>query len=221
MKKLSEIPDIDKPREKLAKGGIKALTSLELIMLLLGSGVSGRDVRVLANDILNIIERDKVNLSLKNLETIQGIGKAKAGQILAAFELAQRYLLKDDHKIKCTEDVLRLVQDIRDKKQEHFITLTLTGASSLIEKRIVFKGTVDFSLVHPREVFADALTDRAAGIIFIHNHPAASAEPSDADIILTKNLCDASKILGISVIDHVIVTKKNFYSFQQEGKLNI
>jgi len=100
--------------------------------------------------------------------------------------LAKRYLIKEDRKIKNIEDVLSLVKDIRDKKQEHFITITLTGASSVIEKREVFKGTVDFSVVHPREIFADALTDRAAGIIFVHNHPADDAEPSEADKVYNR-----------------------------------
>jgi DNA repair protein RadC len=220
VKKLSEIANIDKPREKLARRGVQALSSHELLMVLLGSGTQGRDVARLAADILKVIESEKENLKIDKLLKVQGIGKAKAGQILASFELAKRYLLKEEKKIKSTEDVLALVQDIRDKKQEHFLTITLTGASSLIEKREVFKGTVDYSLVHPREIFADALTDRAAGIIFVHNHPADDAEPSEADIKLTKNLCDAAKLMGIQVIDHIIVTKQNHFSFQNAGLIN-
>lgn len=220
MKKLSEIANIDKPREKLAQRGVQALSSHELLMVLLGSGTQGRDVATLAAGILKVIESEKENLKIEKLLKVKGIGKAKAGQILASFELAKRYLLKEEKKIKSTEDVLALVQDIRDKKQEYFLTLTLTGASSLIEKREVFKGTVDYSLVHPREIFADALTDRAAGIIFVHNHPADDAEPSDADIKLTKNLCDAARLMGIQVIDHIIVTKQNHFSFQNAGLIN-
>ena len=124
-------------------------------------------------------------------------------------------------KINNTDDVLSLVADIRNKKQEHFITITLTGASNVIEKRTVFKGTINYSVVHPREVFADALTDRAAGIIFVHNHPENDANPSEQDIKITKQLCDAAKILGIQVIDHIIVTKNEHFSFQSEGLLEI
>ena len=207
MKKLSDIPNIDKPREKLASRGIQALSSHELIMVLLGSGTIGRDVSTLAKDILKVIETEKENITLEKLTKIPGIGKAKAGQILSAFELAKRYLIKEEKKIRNTDDILSLVKDIRDKKQEHFITITLTGSSSLIEKREVFKGTVDYSVVHPREIFADAIADRAAGIIFVHNHPADDAKPSEEDIKLTENLCQAAKLMGIQVIDHIIVQK--------------
>ena len=155
------------------------------------------------------------------MERIQGVGKARAGQILASFELAKRYLLKPEMKINNTNDVLSLVADIRNKKQEHFITITLTGASTIIEKRTVFKGTINYSVVHPREIFSDALTDRAAGIIFIHNHPENEVEPSEADKKITKQLCDAAKLLGIQVIDHIIVTKNEHFSFQSEGLLEI
>lgn len=220
MKKLRDIPDIDKPREKLASRGVQALSSHELLMVLLGSGLPGRDVAALAADILKVIETEKEDITLDKLTMIQGVGKAKAGQILSAFELAKRYLIKEDKKIRNTDDILALVQDIRDKKQEHFITITLTGASSLIEKREVFKGTINFSVVHPREIFADAISDRAAGIIFVHNHPADDAQPSEADIKLTNQLCDAAKLLGIQVVDHIIVTKHNYYSFQSEGMLS-
>lgn len=220
MKKLSDIPDIDKPREKLAIRGVQALSSHELLMVLLGSGLPGRDVAALAADILKVIETEKEDITLGKLTKIQGVGKAKAGQILSAFELAKRYLIKEDKKIRNTDDILALVTDIRDKKQEHFITITLTGASSLIEKREVFKGTINFSVVHPREIFADAISDRAAGIIFVHNHPADDAQPSEADIKLTNQLCDAAKLLGIQVVDHIIVTKHNYYSFQSEGMLS-
>lgn len=220
MKKLADIPNIDKPREKLAQRGVQSLSSHELLMVLIGSGVIGRGVSALAKDILKLIEKERENITLEKLIRIQGVGKAKAGQILSAFELAKRYLIKEDKKINNTDDILALVHDIRDKKQEYFITITLTGSSALIEKREVFKGTINFSIVHPREIFADAISDRAAGIIFVHNHPADDALPSEADIKLTKQLCDASKILGIKVVDHIIVTKRDFYSFQNEGKLN-
>lgn len=220
MKKLADIPDIDKPREKLAKRGVQSLSGHELLMVLLGSGLPGRDVSALATDILKVIEKEKENITFDKLTNVQGIGKAKAGQILSAFELAKRYLLKDEKKIRNTDDILSLVKDIRDKKQEYFLTITLTGASTLIEKREVFKGTVNYSMVHPREIFADAISDRAAGIVFVHNHPADDAQPSEADIKLTRQLCEAAKLMGIQVIDHVIVTKNNYFSFQAEGMLN-
>lgn len=219
MKRLSDIPQIDKPREKMSNRGIQSLSSHELLMILIGSGLRGRDVSALAKDVLNIIETEKENISSEKLIKIKGIGKAKAGQILSAFELAKRYLIRKEKKIKNTDDILALVEDIRDKKQEYFITITLTGASSIIEKREVFKGTINYSVVHPREIFADAILDRAAGIVFVHNHPADDAQPSIMDIKLTKQLCDAANLMGIQVIDHIIVTKNSHYSFQAEGML--
>jgi len=215
----SRIENIDKPREKLEKKGITALTNQELVMLILGSGIKGYDVKALSSEIIKILDSEAGNLSIEKLKDISGIGTAKAGQILASFELAKRYLIKQNRKIQNVEDILFLIDDIRDKKQEHFISLTLSGASNLIEKRIVFKGTVNSSIIHPREVFADALTDRAAGIIFIHNHPADDPEPSATDIEITHQLVEAGKLLGIKVIDHVIVTKDSYYSFQSAGLL--
>ena len=219
MRKISEIPENDKPREKLYSKGVEALTSKELLMVILGRGIKGRDVTVLAIDILKLIEKEGRNLTLEHLETISGVGKAKAGQILSSFELAKRYLLKPEMKINNTDDALALISDIRNKKQEHFISITLNGASSVIEKRTVFKGTVNCSIVHPREIFSDALIDRAAGILFVHNHPENNVEPSEADIKITKQLCEAANFLGIKVIDHIIVTKNEHFSFQSKGLL--
>jgi len=168
---------------------------------------------------LKLIEKERENLTLEQLEKIQGVGKARAGQILASFELVKRYLLKPGFKINNTDDVLNLVADIRNKKQEHIVTITLTGASNVIEKRTVFKGTINYSIVHPREIFSDALTDKAAGIIFVHNRPENDVEPSGIDRKIIKQLCDAAKLLGIQVVDHIIVTKNNHFSFQSEGLL--
>lgn len=219
MKTTSKTLNIDKPREKLEKKGIAALTNKELVMLILGSGIKGRDVAQQSADILKLLDTEGGNVSIEKLKNVEGIGTAKAGQILAAFELAKRYLFKQSKKIQNVDDILKLVEDIRDKKQEHFISLTLSGASLLIEKRVVFKGTVNNSIVHPREVFADALTDRAAGIIFVHNHPADDPDPSQADIEITKQLCEAGKLLGIKVIDHIIVNQDNYFSFESAGLL--
>ena len=219
MKTVLKPQNIDKPREKLEKKGVSALTNQELIMLILGSGIKGRNVTQQSADILKILDIDGGIVSVERLKSVSGIGTAKAGQIMASFELAKRYLIKQSKKIQNVDDILKLVEDIRDKKQEHFISLTLSGASLLIEKRVVFKGTVDNSLVHPREVFADALIDRAAGIVFVHNHPADDPEPSKADIEITKQLCEAGKLLGINVIDHIIVTQDNYFSFESAGLL--
>jgi len=220
MKAPSKSQNIDKPREKLEKKGISALANHELIMLILGSGIKGKDVAQQAADIMKLLDIEGGNISIDKLKNVEGIGPAKAGQIMASFELGKRYLFKQSKKIQNVDDILKIVEDIIDKKQEHFVSLTLTGASLLIEKRVVFKGTINSSIVHPREVFADALTDRAAGIILVHNHPADDPEPSQADIEITKQLCEAGKLLGIKIVDHLIVTQDNYFSFESSGLLN-
>ncbi len=220
MPKIKDLPKVDRPREKLLKKGVEALSDKELIMAILGRGIKGKSVDEIATDVLNVIKAHKNNMSFANLSKIHGMGNSKVSQILATFELAKRYLIKDNNKIQKTEDVLNLVANIRHAKQEHFIAITLTGASSVIEVRTVFKGTVNFSMVHPREIFADVLTDRAAGVIFVHNHPENDPQPSAADKKITQQLCDTAKMLGIQVIDHIIVTKDDYFSFQAQGLLN-
>ncbi len=145
------------------------------------------------------------------------MGLAKAAQILSAFELARRYLLKDTVKITSAKDVLPLVVDIADKKQEYFVCISLNGANEVIEKRIVTIGLVNSSQIHPREVFADVIADRAAAVIFSHNHPSGDPKPSETDAKTHRQLTEAGKILGLRILDHIIVTKKGYFSFQEAG----
>ncbi|MCL0075435.1 DNA repair protein RadC [Dehalococcoidia bacterium] len=145
------------------------------------------------------------------------VGLAKASQVLSAFELARRHLLKETVKITIAQDVLPLVADIAGKQQEYFICISLNGANEVIEKRVVTIGLLDKSPVHPREVFADVIADRAAAVIFAHNHPSGDSQPSEADLRMHDRLTDAGKILGLRVLDHVIVTRKGYYSFQEAG----
>ena len=218
-KALKNIPEFDRPREKMVTKGVQSLNNEELLMVILGRGMKGRDVRILAKEILKEVEREPHNISLEELTNIKGVGLAKATQILASFEFAKRYLIKEGVKIRNARDIVEQVKDIRNKKQEYFITLTLNGASILIEKRTVFIGTINNSIVHPREIFADAISDRATGIIFVHNHPMDDPKPSNEDIAITKRLCEVAKVVGIEVIDHIIVSKDQYFSFQAEGLL--
>ncbi len=221
MKKIENMPKFDRPREKMEKKGAKALSNLELLAVLLGSGIKGKDVFEVAKDILKLAQDDFDSISLERLRDIEGIGRAKACQIMAAIEFSKRFLIKDGIKVKNVEDVVKLVSELRDKKQEYFLSLTLDGVSNLIQKKTVFIGTLNHSLVHPREVFADAISDRAAGIIFVHNHPSGEVSPSKEDIVITNRLLEVGKIVGIEVIDHIIIGKDGSYSFQAEGMLKI
>ncbi|MBE7445822.1 MAG: DNA repair protein RadC [Planctomycetia bacterium] len=154
----------------------------ELLAVLLGSGIQGKDVFEVARDILKLAQDDFDNINLEKLTDIEGVGLAKACQIMAAIEFSKRFLVKEGIKVKNIDDVVKLVEELRAKKQKYFLSLTLDGASYLIQKRIVFIGTLNHSIVHPREVFADAISDRAAGIIFVHNHPSGNIDPSKEDM---------------------------------------
>ena len=221
MKRIKEMPVFDKPREKMNKNGVRALSDMELLAVLLGSGIKGADVFTLARDILKIAQSDFNSLNIDNLTKIDGIGLAKAAQIVAAIEFAKRFLIKEEVKIMSSDDILKLTDDLKNKKQEYFIVITLDGAHNLIQKRVVFIGTLNRTLIHPREIFADALTDRAADIVLIHNHPSGSLEPSREDLDITRQLEDAGKILGINILDHIIISKSGYYSFQENKRLNL
>lgn len=205
--------DILRPREKLYKKGSAALSDFELLQVLIGSGNAHTSVSKIAKDAHSLLRKHRADLSYDHLTQVKGLGAAKITEILAAFELSRRYLIDSDQPIiDSPERAVEQLSDIRDKKQEYFVCLTLDGANRLIAKRTITIGTLTASLVHPREVFADAITDRAAGIIVAHNHPSGSLEASRADKEVTKRLIEASNLLGINLIDHLIVTKSSYAS---------
>lgn len=217
MKKIKELEEFNRPREKLKEKGVQSLTDTELVAIILGSGNKGQDVMTLSARVAKLVTESKGQLTLDQLCGIEGIGLAKASQILSAFELARRYMLKETIKIKKAEDVIPLLQDIMGKQQEHFVCISLNGAHEVIEKRIVTVGLLNQSQIHPREVFADVITDRAAAVIFAHNHPSGELSPSEGDLQVNQQLTEAGKIFGIKVLDHIIISKKGFFSFQEEG----
>jgi len=217
MKRIKDLPQFNRPREKLQEKGAGALSDAELIAVILGSGNRGQDVMTLSSKIAKLIDANKLNISVETLSNIEGIGLAKASQIIAGFELARRHISKETAKIREAKDVLPMLIEIADKKQEYFLCITLNGANEIIEKRVVTVGLLDKSQVHPREVFADVIADRAASVIFAHNHPSGELKPSGSDLKINEQLVEAAKILGIKVLDHIIVFKKGYYSFQEEG----
>ncbi|HYL98411.1 MAG TPA: DNA repair protein RadC [Blastocatellia bacterium] len=219
-KTIKDMPEHSRPREKLRERGAAALTDEELVAAILGMGTAGIDVRTIARQVAGLIREHREALTFDQLESLPGMGPAKASQILSAFELARRHLLKETAKIQSAEDVVPLLSDIVAKSQEHFVCITLNGANEIIEKRIVTIGILDRSLVHPRDVFADVISDRAAAVIFAHNHPSGDLQPSEADLKTQEQLEQAAKILGIRVLDHVIVSRKGYFSFQEAGLIN-
>jgi len=219
MTALRDLHKDDKPREKLLNKGAEALKNDELLAILLGSGVQGKDVRKLAREIVHMMDKGFDKLTLQGLCDIHGLGQAKASQILASIELSKRYLIKSNKRITSAQEVYEELKSFSTKSQEHFLTITLDGVSHIINTRTVFIGTLNQSLVHPREVFADAIADRAAGIIIAHNHPSGTLEASRADVQITQRLKEVSKLVGIELLDHVILAKDGWYSFSDEGLL--
>ncbi len=223
MKTIDQLHRYDKPREKLAARGAQALKNDELMAVLLGSGVRGKDVRKLSREIVALMDRhfdaSDAALTLDTLCAVHGLGMAKASQILAALELSGRYLSRSNRRITSAADVYNELKSFSTKAQEHFLVITLDGASHIINTRTVFIGTLNRSLVHPREVFADAIADRAAGIIIAHNHPSGVLDASHADRQITQRLKEVSNLVGIELLDHVILTRDGYVSFSDEGWL--
>lgn len=220
MKRVKDLPEFSRPREKLKERGAQSLSDVELIAVILGRGQEGIEVMTIASKIARLISKDNENISIDKLTTVEGIGLAKASQIIAGFELARRHILKDSIRITGPKSVLPLISSIADKQQEHFVCISLNGANEVIENRTVTVGLLNKSQVHPREVFADVITDRAAGVILAHNHPSGELKPSDSDLKIHEQLTEAGKILGIKILDHIIISKKGYYSFQDQGLIH-
>lgn len=197
-----------RPREKLQARGAEALSDYELLMAIIGSGNKYADVTKIARDVKKIIRDRGSELTYDDLLTVKSLGPAKASGIIAAFELWKRqFEVSGRPIIDSPEKAVEQFADIRTKQQEYFVCLTLDGANRLIAKRVISIGTLTSSLVHPREVYADAITDRAASIIVAHNHPSGNLEPSQADRDVTERLREAGELLGISLLDHIIITR--------------
>ena len=219
MKSITQLENIDKPREKLIKKGANALKDYELLAVLLGSGVQGKDVITLSSEIIKLFEKDFENINLEKLLNIHGLGLAKASQILSSIELSKRYLIKQNKKITSAKDVYDELKEYHNKKQEYFLCLYLDGANHLIQTKVITIGILNQSLVHPREVFSYAIEKRCASIIVAHNHPSGVLEASNEDINVTKRLKESSKILGIELLDHLIITSDGYFSFKEEDLL--
>lgn len=215
MKTINELNNFDKPREKLTKKGVEALKDYELLAILLGSGTKDKDVLKLSREIMKLFEDDFDNISLEKLTSIHGLGLAKSSQILSAIELSKRYLIKQNRKITSALDIYNELQDYKNRQQEYFLTITLDGANHIIQTRVISIGTLNRSLVHPREVFADAIIDRAASIVIAHNHPSGVLEASHEDILVTSRLKESAKLLGIDLLDHLIISKDGFISMKE------
>lgn len=217
---LDRLPEADRPREKLRLKGAVALSDVELISVILGSGVRGHGVLNVARDVLRIFVLRCGEPTLEELKVVPGVGEARAAQLVAGLEFSRRFLVKGRPRIVSPDDVLPHVRDIAMKKQEYFVCISLNGAHEVIERRTVTVGLLDSNQVHPREVFADPIADRAAAVIFAHNHPSGTLEASAEDIALTQRLYRAGQLLGIRVLDHLIITRDGFASMHALGHVS-
>ena len=204
----------DLPREKLCKKGAAALSDLELLQAVIGSGGRDNDFKQIAKSLNATIQKQGAdNLTLDDVKSIKGIGDAKATVVFAALEYWRRKFVKQTSPlIDSPEKAAEQLHGIRNKKQEYFVLLTLDGARRLINNRIVTIGTLMSSLIHPREVFSLAIEDRAASIIIAHNHPSGLLDISSEDREVTRRIRQAGELLGIRLDDHIIVSGEEFVS---------
>ena len=210
--KIKDIPKLDRPREKLEKYGPGKLSDAELLAILLRTGTKDLNVLKLSQKVLQKFENQKlVDINIDELKKIHGLGSVKACEIIACFELGRR-MLKDRKSsiLLSPKDVWERMEDIRGSKKEHFVVFYLDSRNQEIKREIVSVGTLNESLIHPREVFEGAIKHNAAGIILAHNHPSGDTEPSEAAIEITKKLIHAGKILDIKIINHVIITSTSY-----------
>ncbi len=221
MAKIKDIPKVDRPRERFLKKGPEALSKSDLLAILLGSGIKGKNVQKLSQQIIKKFGKNFLNITVDDLQKISGIGQAKALQIASAIFLVKRFYAEEQTNevvIKNSQDVASLTYDLRNKKKEHLVCLYLNARNILLKKEVVSVGLADKTLLHPREIFYPATELNAASVILVHNHPSGDSSPSEKDIEIVENITQAGGIMGIPVLDFVIVSEKGNYSFSEKLK---
>ena len=222
---IHDLPQEDRPRERLQEVGVDNLSIQEILTLIIERGQKGRNALTIAQNLLahfgNLAKIKEA--SIEELQEIKGIGFATACKLKAAFKLgekAQTHHKRYGQKIETPKDVYNLLKsNLPDKKKEHFKLLSLTSRNGLIAVDNISSGSLNSNIVHPREVFASAISNRAAQVILAHNHPSGDPEPSADDLKITKRLVESGKILGVKVADHVILSEGDYFSFAKNNLL--
>lgn len=222
---IRDYPTDERPRERMVQSGAASLSNQELLAIILRTGTKSESVLQLSNRVLTTFEGLRLlkEASLEEITNINGIGLAKAVQIMAAVEIGRRIgnlAFDDRYSIRSPEDGANYVMnDMRFLSQEHFVCLYLNTKNQVLHKQTIFIGSLNASIVHPREVFKEAFRRSAASIICIHNHPSGDPTPSREDIEVTKRLVECGKIIGIDVLDHLIIGEKKYVSLKEKGYL--
>lgn len=221
---IKEIPESERPRERLLKYGVSSLSNEELLAIILKSGIKGISAKDLAIDILKKVQKieNLKDINIHTFDSIKGLGIVKKIELLVLVELGKRIYLENTSQEKISylnpdiifNDNKYLFQGL---KQEYFYVFYLDSKKNLIERKLLFMGTVDRSIIHPREVFKNAYLCSASSIICMHNHPSGDLMPSKADLEITKTLVEIGRIQGINVVDHLIVSDKSYFSFYENN----
>lgn len=215
--KIKEMAVCDRPRERMLAKGVESLTDQELFAILIGSGNRGRGVTAIARDLMELLDR-KAMVTHSELVQIQGLGTAKATLISAALELGRRRLPPKRRQIVTPADIYPLIRHYATRMQEHFLSICLNGAHEVLSVNVCSVGLVNRTIVHPREVFGEAVRERATAIIVAHNHPSGNLQPSGDDQDVTRRLRQAGELLGIKLLDHLIFSEEGYLSLL-EGNL--
>ncbi len=215
---IKEMPKLEQPREKLKNFGVKQLTDEELIALLISSGNRENGIKNITNEVIRILDR-KGELTLEDLNKIKGLGLAKSSQLCAALELGRRKIEKRNRQIIEPEDVHKVVRHYATREQELFLSVAINCAHEILAIDVASMGTINQCIVHPREVFSNAIKNRAVAIIICHNHPTGNLNPSLNDLNITRRLIECGKILGIEIIDHLIFSEDEYHSMKEFEEL--
>jgi DNA repair protein radc len=224
--KIKDLEELERPVERLIHNGPSYLNNEELLSIILKTGTLNKSVKMISNEVLKKAKtlNGLKDISLKDLKEISGIGNMKAASILALVEISKRINYKIEpilyKKLTSTDMVFEHFKNLfLDEMQECFYCLYLDNNKRIISEKLLFKGTLNFSMVHPREIFKEAIKESASTIICLHNHPSGNITPSNNDIKLTSNLVEISKLMGIPIIDHLIIGKDKYYSFFENDRI--
>lgn len=219
--KIKDLPKEERPRERLINYGVDNISNEELLAIILKVGTKDKSVKELASEVLCKINKlsNLEDINQRTFSDIKGLGPIKTIELMAAIELGKRIFLKKEKEKINYNNPLTLYQDnlylFKGKKQEYFYCIYLDNRNNLIDKKLLFKGTINRSIVHPREIFKEAYLLSASKIVCMHNHPSGDTNPSVEDIRLTKSLIEIGKLQGIYLIDHIIISDNKYYSFYE------